>query len=172
MDKGHFDTNYFNNLGGYTDLINDTAICFYTIDQDTSFFGAFSHYPSEFMILNINPCSLDDLSQCMPKEKIILSYVQVIRLEPQINYGNKNHLIGYLINSDDYYPLNPALLAEIQEKLIIKEIVDSAGFMFPKTSVANYTAIDSRRYTNRFRDENPTTRSKNETTYNDACLAY
>ena len=104
------------------------------------------------MALSINPCSLDDLSQCVSKEVVVLSYAQIIRLEPEVNLARKDHPVGHLANADDFYPINPASSGEIQEKLIIKEIVDSAGFMFPKTSVANYTAIDFRRYYNRYRD--------------------
>ena len=171
IDSGNFDPNYYNNLGGYTDLINDSAICFDTVGKDTSIFGAYSDFPSEFMVLNIYPCSLDDLSQCKSKKEVSLSYTQILKLEPEINYGKKENPIGYIVNADDYYPLNPASSGEIQEKLIIKEIVDSAGFMFPKTSVANYTAISTSRYYNRYRDENITTCKGGQNGYND-CVSY
>ena len=81
-----------------------------------------------------------------------MSYAQIIRLEPQVNFAKKISPIGHLANTDDYYPLNPAAAGEMQAKLIIKEIVDSAGFMFPQTSIANYTTVQSTRYYNRYRD--------------------
>ena len=91
-----------------------------------------------------------------------MSYAQIIRLEPQVNLAKKANSIGYLANTDDYYPLNPGAAGEMQAKLIIKEIVDSAGFMFLKASLVNYTSIDTTRYYNKYRDSDSLTCTKDK----------
>ena len=168
--KGMLDPDYQKN-GGIGDFLSVSAICFDTSDQDTSIFGSYSDYPAKYMALSVSPCSLDDLSQCVSIEELTKSYAQVIRLEPEVNLIKKHNPVGHLANSDDYYPLNPAASGEIQEKLIIKEIVDSAGFMFPKTSVANYTDIQYSRYYNKYRDVNSLSCTKADIT-NSICESY
>ena len=106
---------------------------------DTVIKGSASEQPSSYGVLFFYPCSLPDQSQCAKIDDFKNNYIQVQYLEPEINYGNKEKPVGYLMEPDNFLPINPNHYTEIGQVLIQYEIIDYYGFLFPSKSVLNYT---------------------------------
>ena len=152
MEEGNLDKDLLSGffLEGNSKMVS--GICFNTSGIEAVLKGSNTQVPATFAQLSILPCSLPDPTKCQPLSQLATAYVSVIYIEPEVNYANRDKPIGYLTNPDVYLPVNPVMHNDMKQKLVNNEIVDDNGFLFPTTSVINYTATDKLESYSKYRD--------------------
>lgn len=171
IENGQFNPNYYKNMGILEKNITE-ALCFDTSNvTELIVQGNVVESPATVAYLELYPCHLEDVSQCLDKPTLNEMYIIFSFLEPNLDMSNKQNPLSYSLNSDFFVKLNTNAVNTVIHKLSSVTIVNDNGFLQAQNKVTSFAEIGKSYVYSGYRDEDNITCNIDENSFTD-CPPY